>query len=111
MAKNKGKKTRTNKKYSYNDRIKYHKDRYDKFVDEFRSTGAHGSVNIDFDKLEAAENRNPKMQYSSGYSQSVSDSQRGYERSQSDMQKKSLNFQRGYLAARRARDTANNLKF
>lgn len=111
MAKNNGKNTRAKKRYSYNDRVTYHKDRYGRFVDKFRTRGSYGSVNIDFDKLESAEKRDPKMQYSSGFLESVSDMQRSYVMPDSELKEHSLSFQKGYTAAQQARDKAYNLKY
>lgn len=107
MAKNNGKKQR----YSLNDRIIYHKDIYGKFVDQFRTKSSNGSVSVDFDKLEAAENRNPKILYSSGFSRAADDLKRGYEMPRAKLNEHSLSFRKGYAAARQAYEKSRSIKF
>lgn len=70
MAKKQNSRNVAKKKYSYNDRAKYHESRYRSFIDKFtfrKGVGYH----TDFEALEIAEKQNPQMQYSDGLPPSV----------------------------------------
>lgn len=104
------KKKYSKKKYSYNERYDYHRNRYVAFVDKFRKNAEYGTT-IDFDKLEVAEKKNPKMQYSEGYSEFCGNIKRGYVKSDEDLKKKSKSYQAGHAAAKKAYEKSRNIKF
>ena len=94
------------RKYSYNDREDYYGKRFVSFLHQFEVAGGY-----DYDALEAAERRSPKMQYADGYSTFTNGISRGYRESEEDLKKKSAAFQRGYKAANSAYEKSRNIKF
>jgi len=67
--------TRTNlkrkKKYSFDDRLNYHKSRFKNFTDKFKYTNSYGQSDWDFDKRNAALEKNKSIQYSRGFMNSA----------------------------------------
>lgn len=99
------------KKYSYNDRCDYHHNRCVAFVDKFRKKVVGGGTTIDFDKLDAAFKKNPKMQYSDGYDNFCSNITRGYVKPDEDLKKESKFYRAGHAAAKKAYEKSRNIKF
>ncbi len=94
------------KKYSYNERVDYHKKKYSNFVDKFRKGNS-----LDFRKLEVAENKSSKMSYSSGYCDFASGISRGYIMSESELKQHNASFQKGFSTAKKAWEKSRNVKF
>ena len=99
------------KKYSYDERRKYHSSKIRAFVDKFRRVTGPNSSTIDFDKYETALSKNKSMQYSRGYSNYMSDSDRGHFESDDDLKKESISYQRGWKAAQRVDKKSRSIKF
>ena len=98
------------KKYSYNDRVKYHENRCKAFVERFRRKTEHG-VTIDFHAFDRELEKQPKLQYSEGYSTFTGDITRGYIKPESELKQETKAFQRGFKAAKAAYEKSKNIKF
>ncbi len=94
------------KKYSYNDRVEHYGKKYSAFVKRFDKGNT-----LDFDAMEAAEKRSPKVQYADGYTTFTNGISRGHYESEEDLKKRSAAFQRGYKAANSAYEKSRNIKF
>ena len=91
------------KKYSYNERVDFHKSRYKSFVDKFRYSPEPGVSNIHFDELEKATKKNKSMQYSSGFIDAVNNF--------SLDEKATMSERAGYNAAKKAFEKAKSIKY
>ncbi|MBQ4509344.1 MAG: hypothetical protein II984_01350 [Clostridia bacterium] len=99
------------KKYSYQERRNYHVSKARAFVDKFRRQIGPNSSTVDFDKYEKALSKNKSVQYSTGYSRYMNDSDRGFFESDEELKKQSISFQRGWKAAQRVDKKSRNIKF
>lgn len=91
---------RNKKRYSLDDRQKYHRDIMSKLIDKFTtSEGIYSKVN--WDKVDSSIKKSPKLQYSSGFTSSI----------HTDLSGRSKSFIKGYNAARRAEEKAKTIKF
>ncbi len=90
-------------KYSYNERKAYHDGVMQRFL--------HSCSGLGFNKTEERLSREPKVQYSDGYTTFTSDIQRGFVQSEDYVSKQSLAFQRGFKAAKSAYEKSRNIKF
>lgn len=59
------------KKYSFDDRLNYHKSRFKNFTDKFKYTNSYGQSDWDFDKRNTALEKNKSIQYSRGFMNSA----------------------------------------
>lgn len=89
------------RKYSYNERKEYHEGIFHDFVSKTSS----------YEEFESRLKKQPKIQFSDGYTTFTGDIQRGYIRPMSEVNKKSLAFQRGFKAAKSAYEKSRNIKF
>ena len=95
------------KKYSFNDRSKYHGERARKFVDKFTVNTEYGSK-TDWDKLAKAEKSNSSFSYSDGYHSGSCDALRNY--TKEDFSRQSLAYKKGYQKAQNDFKKALNQK-
>lgn len=100
------------KKYSYTDRVKYHSEKVQSFTDSFRKKSKSGfGTTLDFEAMIAAEKKQPKIQYSGGYSQFAFDIGRGHVMPENELKQETKAFQRGFKAAKAAYEKSRNIKF
>ena len=110
FKKNKKKPKMYRKKYSYNERRNYHSSRSRAFVDKFRRSTGPNSSTIDFDEYEKALKKNKSIQYSDGFSDYMSDSDRNYFMSSDDLKKKTPSYQKGWKNAQKIDKQSRNIK-
>ncbi len=106
MAKKQNDRNVAKKKFSYNERVEYHTSFVKKVFDTCKKSG-----DIDYRKLEKALNSNSKIQYSDGFSDFAAGIGRGYIEPDSELKKRSIPYQKGHRAAKRAWEKSKNLKF
>ena len=97
---------RKRKKYSYDERMKYHRTKAISFTNKFRESGGFFGSQLNFDKYISAFNKNKSIQYSTGYSD--------YEcvtMSDEDLKKQSVSYQRGWNSAKKADKKSRSIKF
>ena len=92
---------KSRKKYSYNERREYHSSKFRKFVDKFRRSTGPNSSTLDFDKFSKSLKKNKSMQYSEGFSDYMSGSDRGYFMPSDELKKESASFQKGWKNAQK----------
>lgn len=98
------------KKYSYNDRVEYHEKRCKSFLEKFQTNTDLGEITHWYSYLEA-EKKNPKIQYSNGYTTFSSNIAVGHLRSESEFKRETKAFKRGFRAAKAAYEKSKNIKF